>query len=71
MKEFAISFHFYCPLAYRFVQKALHLTPINIEIMVSECVIFLQKPLDFVEQKVNEGQKYCVVRVDKMAKKDH
>ena len=62
MKEFAISLHFYCPLAYRFVRKALHLThpstlrswSVNVE-----CVIFLQK--------VNEGQKYCVVSVDKMA----
>ena len=71
IKEFVVSLHFYSPCAYRFVRKAIHYPhpstlrswSVNVECKPG----FLQKPLDFVEQKVNEGQKDCVLSVDEMA----
>ena len=71
IKEFAISLHFYSPRAYRFVRKALHLphpsTLRSLSVNVECEPGFLQKPLGFVEQKVNEGQKDCVLSVDELA----
>ena len=71
IKEFAISLHFYSPRAYKFVRKSLNLPhpatirswSVNIECEPG----FLKKPFEFVEGKVNEGQKDCVLMLDEMS----
>ena len=70
IKEFAISLHFYSPRAYKFVRKSLNLPhpatirswSVNIECEPG----FLKKSCEFVEGKVNEGQKDCVLMLDEM-----
>ena len=71
IKEFAISLHFYSPRAYKFVRKSLNLPhpatirswSVNIECEPG----FLKKPFEFVEGKVKEGQKDCVLMLDEMS----
>ena len=71
IKEFALTLHFYSPRAYKFVRKALHLPrPATIR---SWCVntncepIFIEKPFHYIEKKVTEGQKDCIILLDEMS----
>ena len=71
IKEFTLTLHFYSPRAYKFVRKALHLPhPATIR---SWCVNincepgFLEKPFNYIENKVTEGQKDCIILLDEMS----
>ena len=71
IKEFALTLHFYSPKAYKYVRKSLHLPhPATLR---SWCVNihcepgFLEKSLNYIEEKVAEGQQDCVVLIDAMS----
>ena len=71
IKEFAISLHFYSSRAYKFVTKFLNLPhPTTIRswsVNIEREPGFLKKPFEFVEGKVNEGQKDYVLMLDEMS----
>ena len=66
IKEFALTLHFYSPKAYKFVRKSLHLPhPATLR---SWCVNihcepgFLENSLNYIEEKVAEGQQDCLMQ---------
>ena len=71
IKEFALTLHFYSPKAYKFVRQSLHLPhPATLR---SWCVNihcepgFLEKSLNYIEEKVAEDQQDCVILIDAMS----
>ena len=71
IKEFAVSLHYYSPRGYRFVRKYLSLPhPSTIRSWSAdiECEPgFLKKPLLYIAELAEDGQKDCVIIIDEMA----
>ena len=71
IKEFAVSLHYYSPRSYRFVRKYLSLPhPSTIRSWSAgiECEPgFLKKPLLYIAELAEDGQKDCVIIIDEMA----
>ena len=71
IKEFALTLHFYSPKAYKFVRKSLHLP--HPATLGSWCVKihcepgFLEKSLNYIEEKVAEGQQDYIILIDEMS----
>ena len=74
IKEFAISLYFYSPRAYRFVRKSLHLPhPFTIRswsVSIDCEPGFLQKSINHIAGKVNEGEKDCDIIIDEMSMRE-
>jgi hypothetical protein len=67
----AISLHFYCPMAYKFVLKSLHLPhPSNIRSWASsiECEPgFLSNVIEHLQNTLEDDNKDCIILVDVMS----
>ena len=66
IKDFALNLYFYSLIAYKFVSKSLH--PPHPTTLRSWCEPgFFEKSLNYIEEKVAEGQQDCALVIDAMS----